>query len=875
MLLLQEALRVCWHSTKQAQPCLPTSSMSKARVILYEDNMNKIINLPEGWSLKGSTPTRPAQQTDVPFTVPGDVHSALLASGAIEAPYYRDNEYAVDWVNKNAWQLQRTVSLTQDFLKGNTVLVLDGVDCIATVCINDQVAGLLDNQFVRHVLPVGHFLIVGDNTISIVFDVAVEVAAQRRASHPFELPGESLNSRIPNNNFLRKTPCHSGWDWNICLMPTGVYGSIQLQSVERCRIDDVRLTQHFDGDSVSLDVNIQLDAYQAGLVPCTVSIAGVEVQAEFELYSGQQRVNITLDLSNPDLWWPAGMGDQSLHDLEVIIDGESWSHRVGLCHTQIVCQPDEQGPGRGFRINVNGQAVFMRGANWIPPDALPERGTPAAVRELLQSAVDANMNMLRVWGGGQYEQDWFYALCDELGILIWHDFMFSCNHYPATDRQWLASVRLEATQQVRRLSRFGCLALWCGDNELVGALKWWEITQDNRDRYLANYVRLNTVLEEVVATEAAHTPWWPSSPSQGILDYADGWKSDLAGDMHFWDVWHEAKPFATYQDIRPRFCSEFGFQSFPSMPMIESFTEPADRNVSSRVMGIHQRNVGGNARIVETLVRYFAFPDSFERTLFLSQCQQAMAIRTAVEYWRSLKPHCMGTLYWQLNDTWPVASWSSLEYGGAWKLLHYAARWFYQDVTMMVVPVDRLEKGSRDFMGAEPAEDAHLMLRAVNDTAHPVTLRYKMQAIDMRGTEVVHWEGATTITPHKAEEVQPLAAAQIPDGCFLSFNWQVQHDQPVQHDLSGDGEYWTQPYKYFDLPKPTITLVEGSDSDGLFITLDTDKPAFFVSVELGGRRVWSDNGFTLLPGRPKTLRLLRTLTHEAVPNVVKHHIEHL
>ena len=870
--------------------------------------MNSVIPVTTGWSLtclnlkehpadlanqksKEATSKPPItfdKATAVPFQIPGDVHSALLAAGVIDEPYFRDNEYAVDWVNKCAWQLQCTVSVDSQFLSGHPVLVLEGVDCVASVYINDIAVGALDNQFVRHVLPADGALVAGENIIRITFDVAADVAATRRADHPFEIPGESTNSRIPNNNFLRKTPCHSGWDWNICLMPSGVYGSIHLQSPRRCRIDDVRVIQEFNSDDVTLSVNVQIDVYEVCHVPCTVSIDGAYQEIVCQLYPGRQRVDIALQLHKPDLWWPSGMGSQSLHDLTLTLDGERWTQRVGFCQTQIVCQPDDVGPGRGFRINVNKTDVFMRGANWIPPDALPERGTPEVVRELLNSAVDANMNMLRVWGGGQYEPDWFYELCDELGILVWHDFMFSCNHYPATDIHWLESVRLEATQQVRRLSRFASLALWCGDNELVGALKWWEITQDNRDRYLANYVRLNTVLEQVVTQEVPNTPWWPSSPSQGQLDYADGWKSDVAGDMHFWDVWHEAKPFSSYQDIRPRFCSEFGFQSFPSMPVVGSFAEKDDQNVSSRVMGVHQRNIGGNARIVETLVRYFAFPDTFARTVFLSQCQQAVAIRTAVEYWRSLKPHCMGTLYWQLNDTWPVASWSSLEYGGGWKLLHYAARRFYQDVMMMIVPVERPERGARDFMGAVPGQDAQLLLRAVNDTARPVTLHFEVQAIDMHGSVTKRWDGVVRITSNAAEDVLPMAGRDIPDGCFLSFNWHSETQGAEQqtlpgrekaaaqgHVVTGEGEYWTQPYKNFDLPVPSISVVEAPGSAGKTITLQSDSPAFFVSVELGGRRVWSDNGFTLLPGHPKTISVVRELLHPAVPDVESHSIEHL
>lgn len=287
----------------------------------------------------------------------------------------------------------------------------------------------------------------------------------------------------------------------------------------------------------------------------------------------------------------------------------------------------------------------MRGANWIPADALPARATPAQTRALLQSAVDANMNMIRVWGGGQYEADWFYELCSQMGILVWQDFMFACNHYPGADRDWLNLVRLEARQQIRRLSRHACIALWCGDNELVGALTWLPETRANRDRYLANYDRLNHALEEAIADEGPDVAFWPSSPSAGRLNFSDGWHDDTAGDMHFGDVWHEAREFEHYRSVRPRFCSEFGFQSFPSMTTIECFTEPGDRNVSSPAMDIHQRNIGGNSRIVETIGRYFRIPEKFESMVFLSQISQALAIKTSVEFWRSNIPRTMGTLY--------------------------------------------------------------------------------------------------------------------------------------------------------------------------------------------------------------------------------------
>lgn len=802
--------------------------------------------------------------TALDFEVPGDVHSTLFGHGIIEDPYYRDNELKVDWVNRTSWRLSRRISLDLADLASSTMLELEGIDCVAIVRLNDQFVGQTDNQFVRYVFDITHTLVNGDNHLEIEFSVARDIASQRAGRYPFELPGRNGNSRIDNNNFLRKTPCHSGWDWNICLMPIGIYGSVAIGRYETCRIDDVRINQIHQQSVAQLRFNLALQVYRSVRISCRVQMAGIDVSVEVDAYPGMQSVDIVVNVNAPRLWWPAGMGEQHLYPVTISADDQQWQARLGLRSSQIVCADDEQGHGSGFCIQINGKAVFMRGANWIPPDALPARANPAQVRELLQSTLDANMNMLRVWGGGQYEPDWFYELCDELGILVWQDFMFSCNHYPAADAHWLASVRVEARQQTRRLSRFASLALWCGDNELVGALKWWDVTLKNRDRYLANYVRLNSALEEIVASELEDMPWWPSSPSQGVMDYADGWKSDLAGDMHFWDVWHEAKPFSAYQEIKPRFCSEFGFQSFPSMPVIESFSEDMDRDVNSSVMAVHQRNPGGNERIVNTLDRYFNRPDSLERIVFLSQAQQAMAITTGVEYWRSLKPRCMGTLYWQLNDTWPVASWSSLEYGGGWKLLHYAAKRFYSDVIVVIVPEDRQVL----------AAQSPLCVRAISDGLRKVSLIFKVQAIDMRGQVMKQWSGDIQVGYESAVNARSIAIDELPEDCFLYLQWCDLADETAASAVQWQcAEYWPKPHREFDIPKAnvSVTVID----EGKQIKLETDKPAFFVSIELGGRHIWSDNGFTLLPDMPRTLSLQRTLENSRIPPVEPLSLQHL
>src|SRR3569833_1386019 len=383
------------------------------------------------------------------------------------------------------------------------------------------------------------------------------------------------------------------------------------------------------------------------------------------------------------------------------------------------------------------------------------------------------MNMIRVWGGGQYEPDYFYELCDELGILVWQDFMFSCMSYPS-NREFLEDVRVEITQQVRRLSHHACLALWCGDNEVIGSLHWYPETKANPERFVANYDRINSMLGYIVEDEDPSRRFWPSSPSLGYMDFADGWHLDTRGDTHYWSVWHEAKDFSAYRDVNPRFASEFGFQSFTSMNVIETFTNPEDRNPSSPVMENHQRNTGGNARILETMTRYFRFPSNFDQIVFLSQIQQGLAIKSAIEYWRSTKPRCMGTLFWQIIDTYPVASWSSLDYGGQWKLLHYMAKRFYLPVNVVAVP----DKASGD-----------LILNGINDTATKTDVSLEVQAVDVGGKTRVVFTGHGIVSPDKSVDLARIALEDLHPN-FLQNN--KKHNKTnKQH---GENVYFPQPY---------------------------------------------------------------------------------
>ena len=777
--------------------------------------------------LAGTWRLHDQQGTACPITLPGDVHSALLAARLIPDPYFGANEQQVQWVAQRPWTIRRSIELGTD-LAGFWTLTLDEVDCLADVVLNGVPLGRLENQFRRHRFEVARHLRPGTNELELRFHDAGAEAQRRYDSHPFELPYDQHGERRAPLNFLRKTQCSAGWDWNICLLPLGVYGELNLRRSRAALIDHIEVQQQHHADRVDISIDIGLQGYASAHSTLDIDFDGTVQTLDIAVNQAITRHSASFTVTKPRLWWPAGQGEQHLYRLKVTVDGDTQHRRIGLRTMELVTEPDAIGTTMKFR--VNGRDIFAKGANWIPGDALPGRITPQTVLPQLQAAVHANMNMLRVWGGGNYEKDWFYDACDELGLMVWQDFMFSCMLYPS-DRPFLQEVRAEATYQVRRLQHRACLALWCGDNELVGAIDWYEVSKNNRDRYLVNYDRLNRVLEEVVEELDPARRFWASSPSLGKLDFADGWHCDTRGDLHFWEVWHSAQPFERYRTVQPRFCSEFGFQSFPSLDCIKTFAAPEDCNVSSPVMEVHQRNKGGNARILETMTRHFRFPRDFDQMILLSQIQQALAMKTAIDSWRSTKPRCMGTLYWQLNDTWPVASWSSIEYGGRWKVLQYLARRFYAPVTVICLPDDSRR---------------HVRLVAVSDLPQPLDLRVQVVAVDLQGGERLLWSGSTELDHNAALPLATLSCEELGADEFLQLRW-----RDSSGEQAGEDDFLPRHYKHYELPKvrPHITWLSGDE-----LLLEANAPCFFTVLETTAAGHFSDNAFTLLPGQPRRIR---------------------
>ncbi len=745
------------------------------------------------------------------LSLPGDGITALYDAGLIPDPYWGRNEYDLRWICERDWTATRTFEL-EDV---NVDLVLSEVDTIVTVRINNVVVLETENAFRIYRVSLAKAAIVGTNTISVTFHSPVVAGKAKSDAHPFPIPW-SDNCPIPYGNFIRKPACDFGWDWNIALAPFGIYGALRIERSDTPRIDRIMVAQdHSDGVAVTFTAHV---SNHEGTV--NFEFAGETLSAQVVHGLCTVRVQVVA----PRLWWPAGQGDQPLYDLKVNAGGAEATRRIGLRQMELVTEKDEA--GLGFKLRINGRDVFCKGANWIPADALPGRITEDRTRRFLQSAVDAHMNMVRIWGGGRYEPTSFYDTCDELGLLVWQDFMFACNLYPS-DNAYLSEVRAEVRDNVARMHHHACIALWCGDNELVGALTWYDESIADRDRYLVNYDRLNRCIETELLDLVPDANWWPSSPSPGPLSFGDAWHDDSSGDMHFWSVWHEGRDFDHYRDVSPRFCSEFGFQSYPSLDQIRAFAAPSDFNIAAPVMESHQKNEGGNARIAETMFRYFRFPNDFNDFVYLSQVQQALAIKTAVTQWRSLKPHCMGTLVWQLNDTWPVASWASLDYGGGWKILHYLSASFNAPVSVVAVP-----------------EGDTLTLRAINDTAEAVEVSVTAYATDMAGKARELASGKAVIGA-AAETV--LSGLGVGDQEMLTFGW------TASNGAKGGDVFAPKPYKHYNLLSPSVSYDTRQENGQHFLTITAQNMAFFVTAEADIPGRFDTNAIHLGPDHTATL----------------------
>lgn len=775
------------------------------------------------------------KEYSVKCKIPGDNYAALLEAKKIVDPFLGENEKFVQWVGQRDWIFERTFQVTRELFNHQQIFLhLNEVDTIAKIFINKKLVGFSENMFLGSVVDVKNALKLGLNQISIQIASPVKEAEKLDKKQPLYIPWTS-NNTAPYMNLLRKVQCHAGWDWGISVIPSGIYGNIELQGVDSCFLESVYTAQIHRKNECDLTIYAEINSTDFIKKEVTFRFDSKETKVLVDLAKGKNIVEFTFTIINPKLWYPSGYGEQTLHPLSVSLENQKIKKSIGLRKLEVINEKDKIGKSLVFR--VNGIDIFCKGANWIPADAFPARHTPELIRNLLENAKAANMNMLRVWGGGQYEKDFFYEICDELGILIWQDLMFSCSLYPSTD-DFISNVEKEVVYQAKRLRDYACLAIWCGDNEVIGALTWYPESKKNRDAYLVNYDRLNRACENAVIAGDPTRTFWPSSPCAGPKDFSDNWHNDSCGDMHYWSVWHGGKSFDAYYAVKPRFCSEFGYQSFPSFESIKSFATKEDWNPTSPVMEAHQKNKGGNTKILEMFARYFRFPVGFENFLYLSQVQQSLAIKTGVEFWRHLRPTCMGALYWQLNDLWPVASWSSIEYNGNWKQLHYHAKKFFAPVIISAYKKENFVE-----------------IWTVNDLLKPIDAEINISYYDFKGKVISNFKSKAKIKDQGSQLIKKINLDKINrelNSYFIAMSISYKKDGLK---ITHENTLFLTEYKHCELQESKVNIaIKEISKKEVQLTLKANKPVFFVHLEANGiKGNFDDSSFTLLPNKDKKI----------------------
>lgn len=782
------------------------------------------------------------RQPSILCALPGDIHSALLDAGIISDPYWGTDELHMQWVGTCGWRVARDFSIVPEDLKGcRAMLTLTMVDTMVEVVVNGKAIGTCSNQFRRWRFDCTEALVAGTNTIELLFTSAEKAALAASYKLPYPIPYSEYPVSSPHRNLIRKSQCHSGWDWGPCLLAMGVYESLNLEFVELGQVDSVvtATTRIETGWHVHIDIDFL--AHKKGALEISATVADGAATKTVSVTKGSNHWSLDMNVKEVEPWMPVGYGNPHLYPLVVQIGGLAIERKLGFRTVEIVTNDGAAGPG-GMTFSVNGRRIFCKGANWIPLDAFPSRQQPQRYKQLLQDAVEANMNMVRVWGGGMYEHDCFYTTCDEKGLLVWQDCMFSCAMYPATE-EFLSNVEAELRYQIPRLQDHPSIVLWCGNNEDYGAIGWYEQSRAHRDRYVVDYDRLNEgTVGRIVRELDPNRPWWPSSPSAGPGKFSDNWHDDAQGDMHYWSVWHEGKPFESYYDVVPRFASEFGYQSFPSVSGVSEYAPEEQWNLTSVVMEHHQKNPRGNTIILENFTRYFRFPNGFANMLYLSQVQQALAMKMAIEYWRTQRPRCMGTLYWQLNDNWPVASWSSIEYSGKWKLLHYAAKRFYAPILPILYK-----------------KDGEVHVHVVNDTDTALDCRISVKIRRFDGTKL----SQQVFLPHVQGESDCPVTSYSLNSLAVQPQEAYMHVKLSTKDLFIENSLFLAEPKRCVLHDPDIGVEVGKTHDGFVVTLACRAPAFAVALDAGKiRGVFNDNMFDL---RPTASRTVRFKTKEECP----------
>ncbi|MEM7577208.1 MAG: glycoside hydrolase family 2 protein [Planctomycetota bacterium] len=850
--------------TMPPSPALPSNSADAEQTLLVKSPLTR------NWTVQalGGEALIPDEISDQRFeaTVPGCVHTDLLRANVLEDPIHDRNETKQAWIGKTAWRYTHRFTHVNPPAPGTRCdLVCEGLDTVAELKLNGRVIGHAENMHLGYRFDLADALQVGDNLLTIDFAAPLSHAmAVEREFGPMPHEGHGSNPQHPHN-MIRKMACNFGWDWGPAFITSGVWRPIYLEEWTYARLDQVRpQVTRVDADLARVEVIVRLEMAESSVRHAygnTESLTiratlfdpdGAHVaEASLSAAAGDDEATLALDVTRPKRWWPVGYGSQPLYTLRVeLFDPgtdqtlDRWQRRIGLRAARLVTDADPEstplGQGSTFHLEINGKRVYCKGANWIPDDCFPSRVTPARYRSQVQRARDANMNMLRVWGGGIYEDRAFYEACDELGVMVWQDFMMACACYHEVE-PFFSLIEAEAHDNVARLTPHPSVVLWNGCNENIwGVYEWgedWRAMRESERGWGLKYYL--DVFPRVVAQLDPVTPYWPASPYAGDPDVFPNVEEH--GNCHIWDVWNGQGDARNYLNHAPRFASEFGFHGPPTFATLERVIPHEQRRFDSPSMVHHNRHAGGQALANERMADYFVPPDDFDDWLFLAQVVQARSLALGVEWFRALSPWNSGALFWQFNDCWPVASWSAVDGNQRPKPLWYAARNFFADRLITIRPDQPIAKG-------DPIEHLAVYLHNDTDTAWSGEVHVASHALNGH-------EGESFLTTRINVGPRETGRVQLP------FDLQLAQDRFLTASIGSERAFWwPHPDRVMPYPDAELDVDVKRSPNGYALTVLARTVVRDLCVfpdRLDPNAQISDQLLTLLPGERATL-MIRT-----------------
>ena len=805
---------------------------------------NESVEISENWKFKNNV-----DSLWLEASVPGDVHTDLLRNELIEDPFYRLNEHDLQWIDKTDWEYKTEFNLSKKNINSHSLsLDFQGIDTYSSIYLNDSLIVTTDNMFIGKTVDIKKFAKLGKNKLYVKLYSPINKGVKLHDSLGYDISSFNANDlaeigKVEGNKrvsvFTRKAPYHYGWDWGPRLVTSGIWQPINIKTWNYFNIEDLYIRQKSLNESANLVAEIELESYlEIDEMISEIYVDNQKVSTDLiYINKGTNKIEIPFKIKDYELWWPNGMGNQNMYEIKVKLQSNNnfvtTSKRIGLREINLVTSEDSI--GNNFYFEVNKKPVFMKGVNYIPQDVFLNRVSDDKYEELLNSAVDANMNMIRVWGGGIYENEIFYNLCDEKGLLVWQDFMFACAMYPG-DEEFLKSVEQEAEFNVKRLRGHPSIALWCGNNEVRSAWKNWGWEKDvieNQSPEIANEISkayddvFHKILPKVVNNLDNSTAYWPSSPGSTL---SGGTESYTSGDAHYWGVWWGKENFESYNQKVPRFMSEFGFQSFPEFSSVDKYTNESDYSIYSEVMKSHQRSSIGNSTVEDYMLRYYNKPNSFKGYLYVSQILQAYGVSMGMEAHRRNKGYSMGSLYWQLNDCWPVASWSSIDYFGKWKALHYSTKKAFQPVLISFFK-----------------SDSEIELHIISDLLESKDVDLNLKVLSFSGEVLYEINKKYLLQQNSTMKAESLSIE------WLNKNFDPNSSLLVASLFSDEIEisnnnYYLSKFKDIKLTKPLIEYKIVELINTFEVSLTSKNLVKNVFVDIDSNQNFSDNYFDIIPG---------------------------